>query len=73
MRVPQRRNGKYKQIVTIVFSALDRMPSGNALRITKAELGKGVRSALYLAARKSGRKVATLTDADFVYVWNKSE
>jgi hypothetical protein len=73
MRVPQRRNGKYKQIITSVLSSLDRLPTGRALRITKAELTKGVRSALYIAARKSGRKLATLTDADFVYVWNKSE
>ncbi len=73
MRVPQRRNGRYKQIVTVVFSALDRVPSGKALRIKKAELDKRVRSALYLAARKSGRRVATLADDDFVYVWNSSE
>jgi hypothetical protein len=73
MCVPQRRNGRYKQIVTVVFSALDCVPSRKALRIKKAELDKGVRSALYLAARKSGRRVATLADDDFVYVWNRSE
>jgi hypothetical protein len=32
-----------------------------------------VRSALNRATRKAGRKVATATDANFLYVWNVSE
>ena len=32
-----------------------------------------VRSALNRATRKAGRKVATASDADYLYVWNQSE
>jgi predicted lactoylglutathione lyase len=32
-----------------------------------------LRSALNRATRKGGRRVATATDADFLYVWNVSE
>jgi hypothetical protein len=76
MGIPRRRNGKHKKIVTEIFSALDHLQNGMVLQITSAQLGEDkhrVRSALYRAARKSGRKVVTLTDAQFLYVWNKSE
>ena len=32
-----------------------------------------VRSALNRATRKAGRKVATASDDDYLYVWNQSE
>jgi hypothetical protein len=32
-----------------------------------------VRSALNRATRKTGRKVATATDANFLYVWNVAD
>jgi hypothetical protein len=76
MGVPRSRNGKHKKIVAEILSALDRLENDLALQITSAELGDnidGVRSALYRAAQKSGRKVATRTDAKFLYVWSKSE
>ena len=76
MGVPRSRTGKHKIIVAEILSALDRLENGLALQITSAELGDnldGVRSALYRAAQKSGRKVATTIDANFLYVWNKSE
>jgi hypothetical protein len=74
--VPQGRNGKHKLIVTTILKDLDVMKPGSALKIPLAELAQSkekVRSALNRATRKAGRKVATATDANFLYVWNVSE
>lgn len=72
--VPQGRNGKHKQIVTKILSDLDQTNDGTALKVPLAELAESkekVRSALNRATRKAGRKVATATDATFLYVWNE--
>jgi hypothetical protein len=72
--VPQGRTGKHKEVVTKILSDLDQVPSGTAVKVPLAalELGKeNVRSALNRATRKSGRNVATATDAVFLYVWNE--
>jgi hypothetical protein len=74
--VPQGRNGKHKQIVTKILSDLDQVPAGTAIKVPLAELDEGkekVRSALNRATRKSGRNVATATDAAFLYVWNEEK
>lgn len=72
--VPQGRNGKHKQIVTRILSDLDQMKDGKALKVPLAELAESkekVRSALNRATRKAGLRVATATDASFLYVWNE--
>jgi len=74
--VPQGRNGKHKQIVTIILKDLDGLKADAALKIPLAELTESkekVRSALNRATQKAGRKVATASDANFLYVWNVSE
>ena len=74
--VPQGRNGKHKQIVTQILSDLDQLPVGIALKVPLAELEESkenVRSALNRAIHKDERKVATASDADFLYVWNDSQ
>jgi len=74
--VPQGREGKHKQVITQILSDLDQMPIGTAIKVPLAELAESkenVRSALNRATNKSGRKVATASDADFLYVWNESE
>ena len=71
--VPQGRNGKHKQIVTIILKDLDELKDGSAIKVPLAELAESkekVRSALNRATRKAGRTVATATDATFLYVWN---
>lgn len=71
--VPNGRNGKHKEIVTIILKDLAKLKSGSALKIpldNLAESKEKVRSALNRATRKAGRKVATATDAEFLYVWN---
>ncbi|HXT24678.1 MAG TPA: hypothetical protein VN749_07595 [Candidatus Eisenbacteria bacterium] len=71
--VPQGRNGKHKQIVTIILNDLDELKAGSAIKVPLAELVESkekVRSALNRATRKAGRRVATATDGTFLYVWN---
>ena len=74
--VPQGRHGKHKEIVTQILSDLDQIKPGIALKVPLASLvetKEKVRSALNRATHKVGRKVATATDATFLYVWNETE
>ena len=71
--VPQGRNGKHKEIVSIILRDLERLKDEAALKVPLSELAEGkarVRSALNRATRKAGRTVATATDETFLYVWN---
>ena len=71
--VPQGRNGKHKLIVSTILRDLDVLKEGAALKVPLADLAESkekVRSALNRATRKSGRHVATATDAHFLYIWN---
>jgi hypothetical protein len=73
--VPQGRNGKHKLIVSTILKDLDVLKDGAALKVPLAELAESkekVRSALNRATRKTGRHVATATDANFLYIWNVS-
>jgi hypothetical protein len=72
-RIPQGRNGKHKAIVSQILRDLDRLKDGSAIKIPVAELAESkekVRSALNRATRKEGRRVATSSDDEFLYVWN---
>ena len=74
--VPQGRNGKHKQIVTAILEDLDNLRADAALKVPLAELVESkerVRSALNRATRKAGRRVATASDASFLYVWTVKE
>jgi DNA helicase TIP49 (TBP-interacting protein) len=76
LEVPQGRNGKHKEIVTMILSDLARLNTEAALRIPLADLAdskENVRSALNRATRKNGLNVATATDDQFLYVWNARE
>jgi hypothetical protein len=73
--VPHDRKGKHKAIVTRILKELNVLKVDSALKVPLTSLldsGENVRSALSRAAKKSGRKIATATDADFLYVWNGS-
>jgi hypothetical protein len=76
VEVPQGRNGKHKLIITTILKDLDRLKAGAAIKVPLAELvgsKEKIRSALNRASRKAGRKVATASDAVFLYVWNVTE
>ena len=73
--VPQGRHGKHKEVVTTILKDLDNLKDGSAIKIPLAGLAESkekVRSALNRATRKAGRKVATASDDNFLYVWNVS-
>jgi len=74
--VPNSRNGKHKEIVTLILRDLDQLKEGAAIKVPLADLGdskENVRSALNRATRKSKRNVATATDERFLYVWNSNK
>ena len=74
--VPRGRNGKHKLVVTTILKDLDRLKDGAAIKVPLSELAESkekVRSALNRATRKAGRKVATASDATFLYVWNVTQ
>jgi len=74
--VPQGRSGKHKQLVSMILRDLARLKAGSAIKIPLADLDASkekVRSALNRATRKAGHKVATASDANFLYVWNLPE
>jgi hypothetical protein len=74
--VPQSRKGKHKSMVTKILGDLDRVEDGRALKVPLTDLAESkanVRSALNSATRKGGRDVATASDDDFLYVWNKDK
>ena len=74
--VPQGRNGKHKQIVTTILKDLDSLKAGSAIKVPLSDLAESkekVRSALNRATRKGARKVATASDATFLYVWNTAD
>ena len=73
--VPQGRNGKHKLIVTTILKDLEGLKAGSALKVPLNDLllsKEKVRSALNRATRKAGRRVATASDATFLYVWNET-
>lgn len=72
--VPQGRNGKHKGIVMKILSDLDQIDPGIAVKVPLLKLPdtkEKVRAALNRATRKDGRRVATASDAEFLYVWNE--
>ena len=74
--VPQGRNGKHKEVITLILADLDGLKDGAAIKVPLADLVESkekVRSALNRATRKDGRRVATASDATFLYVWNQAE
>ena len=74
--VPQGRNGKHKEVVTLILRDLDGLKAGSAIKVPLADLVESkekVRSALNRATRKAGMKVATASDADYFYIWNVGE
>src|SRR5258707_14379918 len=71
--VPQGRNGKHKQIVSLILNDLNQLKEGSAIKVPLpqlAETKEKVRSALNRATRKDGRKVATAADNRNLDIWN---
>lgn len=73
LNVPIGRNGKHKPIVTQILNDLEKLESGQALKIPLGELPDtkvNIRSALNRATHKAAKTVATAADEEYLYVWN---
>src|SRR4051794_16139596 len=71
--VPKGRDGKHKQIVTLLLNDLQILADGAALKIPLADLPDSkdnIRAALNRATRTRGMNVATSSDTEFLYIWN---
>lgn len=71
--MPRGRNGKHKQIVSLILKDLEQLHDGAAIKVPLKELTETkekVRSALNRATHKAGSSVATATDDQFLYIWN---
>jgi hypothetical protein len=71
--VPKGRDGKHKQIVTLLLSDLQVLADGAALKVPLADLPdskENIRAALNRATRIRGMSVATSSDNEFLYIWN---
>lgn len=74
--LPTGRNGKHRTIVLELLGDIDRLRSGQALKIPLSELPdskENIRSALNRATRQKGIALATSSDADYFYVWVPAE
>ena len=70
--VPKGRDGKHKQIITQLLSDIERLASGQALKIPLDQLPdtkQNVRSALSRAAAQQDLSLATSSNDEFLYVW----
>ncbi|HEY1803512.1 MAG TPA: hypothetical protein VGG45_03435 [Terracidiphilus sp.] len=70
--VPKGRAGKHKRIVTLLLTQLERLPSGNALKVPLSALPDSkanIRAALNRATHQLGVAVATSSDSSHLYLW----
>jgi hypothetical protein len=70
--VPKGRTGNHQRIVTLLLGQLDRLPSGNALKVPLAALPDtkaNIRAALNRATHQKGLAVATSSDSSHLYLW----
>ncbi len=70
--IPRGRAGKHKRIVTLLLNQLERLPSGNALKVTLSSLPDSkanIRAALNRATHQKGVTVATSSDSNHLYLW----
>ena len=70
--VPKGRDGKHKQIVSLLLKDIDQLPEGTALKVPLSALPdtkENIRSALNRATRQRGIEVATSSDNEHLYIW----
>jgi hypothetical protein len=74
--VPKGRAGKHKRIVTQLLNQLERLPSGNALKVPLSALPDSkanIRAALNRATHQKGVTIATSSDSGHLYLWKAEE
>lgn len=74
--VPKGRDGKHKQIITLLLDDIARLKTGSALKIPLAELPdtkENIRAALSRAAAQKKLSIATSSNSEFLFVWKTNE
>lgn len=74
--VPKGRDGKHKQIITLLLNDIANLKVGSALKIPLAELPdtkENIRAALSRAASQKKISIATSSNSEFLYVWKTNE
>ncbi len=74
--VPKGRDGKHKRIITLLLKDIEQLDPGAALKIPLSELPdtkENIRAALSRAASQRHLKIATSSDAHFLYVWKAAD
>jgi hypothetical protein len=74
--VPKGRDGKHKQIITILLNDIRRLKPGAALKVPLAELPdtkENIRSALSRAAAQHGLDIATSSNNEFLFIWKNAD
>jgi hypothetical protein len=74
--VPKGRDGKHKQIITLLLDDIARLKNGSALKIPLSELPdtkENIRAALSRAATQKNLSIATSSNSEFLFVWKTNE
>ena len=74
--VPKGRDGKHKQIITLLLEDIARLKNGSALKIPLSELPdtkENIRAALSRAASQKKLSIATSSNSEFLFVWKTNE
>ncbi len=70
--VPKGREGKHKNIVTILLNDIAQLKHGAALKVPLNQLPdtkENIRSALSRAAAQQNIDIATSSNDEFLYIW----
>jgi hypothetical protein len=74
--VPKGRDGKHKQIITLLLEDIARLKAGSALKIPLSALPdtkENIRAALSRAASQRKLPIATSSNSEFLFVWKTNE
>lgn len=74
--VPKGRDGKHKKIIAQLLSDISQLSDGSALKIPLSELPdskENIRAALSRAARQHGLRLATSSNAHFLFIWKEDQ
>ena len=70
--VPTGRNGKHKSIVLALLSDIEKLSTGEALKVPLADLPdtkENIRSALNRATKQQEIELGTSSDEEHLYIW----
>ncbi len=73
--IPNGRNGKHKAIVLALLSDIEKLATGEALKVPLAELPdtkENIRSALNRATKLREIELGTSSDEEHLYIWRVS-